>query len=111
MRDRYDQEVERLTKGPQWAIVRAWRYGEAHSPLFDPCGHDRSDNSSYGCLTEVASTDLRAETEKLTRAIRRDKSIPHWEGLITAAELPTFARWQRRIDKELDRTPPEMLPE
>jgi hypothetical protein len=39
----------------------------------------------------------------LTKAIRADARIPEGPQWITVNDLPVFAEWQRRLDKELKR--------
>lgn len=118
VRDRYDQEVERLSANPD-AIEPSWWHSHpshdvTHSPLFDACGYSRSGGKSSqfcGCLTQVKCGMHCAQTSELTDAIRQDGRIPGHSLTIKAKDLPVFAEWQRRIDKELNRTPPPMLPE
>ncbi len=111
--DKYDKAVAWLTKNPNY-IYSAWDRAfccpiadsnywskeqiEAHEKaacLFENCGS--------GCLTQVAHGDgIIAGTRELTRAIRADKdNIPRGGSAITAEDLPLFANWRRRIDKEL----------
>ena len=40
-------------------------------------------------------------TPELTKAIRKDPRIPKLPKNITVADLPVFAEWQRRLDKEI----------
>ncbi len=117
--DKYDKAVAWLTKHPKH-IENTWNRAFclpsqlaeiaditkvqklAHkraSCLFESCGfHQRS-----GCLTQVAHGSSRQSgTPKLTRAIRADKgNIPKNGGAIKVKDLPLFANWRRRIDKEL----------
>lgn len=112
--DRYDQEVERLTKKlrtDELAIEKSW--GDAE-PLFEFCTRDRSTGSRgkiCGCLVMIRNQQKYvAETVELTASIRADKQLPVVSSSITVEHLPIFAEWQRRIDKELGRTPPPLLP-
>jgi hypothetical protein len=107
MPDAYDSMVDFLMENPS-EILSAWanplehkagglfRYASANQ--FGPCG----------CLTQIrGEEDWKAFTPELTQAIKADKRIPRHRYEITPATLPVFAEWQRRIDKELNRTPPE----
>lgn len=107
--DRYDQEIERVSRGLSEGRnpLSFWTFGEQHSPLFDGCSVDRR---SCFCLTAVRNIGVGAETRELSDAIRSDKRIPDDERLIRSEHLPVFAEWQRRLDKELGRTPPPLLP-
>jgi hypothetical protein len=111
MSDVYDEAVAYLTEHPD-EILKAWSYPDpewhtGHS-LFMCCGGEDSIRGA-GCLTQIRQTDGRvpAATVDLTEAIAADERIPldGWD--IKVQHLPVFAEWQRRIDKELNRTPPE----
>ena len=110
-RDRYDQEVERLTKYPG-EIPRAWLYGWGHSPLFDAIGMERGATVSApcGCPIEIRRGHS-AETKELTDRIGQDDRLPKRVEEISPGHLPIFAAWQRIADKELGRKPPRMLQE
>lgn len=110
--DKYDEAVAHLTRHPM-QIGQAWRETTDHPagclfsyvspkgrlnkvpPWVDHC---------CGCLTQVRNRDCVAWTEELTQAIQADDRIPGDVVRITAEDLPVFAEWQRRIDKELNRT-------
>lgn len=114
MGDKYDKAIAYLTEHPE-EIFNAWSInGTADDPREHPAhclfqrtdGNDYDDDSHCGCLTEVkAMCDKRprAPTYALTIAIRNDTRIPTDVEQITVADLPVFAEWQRRIDKELNR--------
>lgn len=112
--DRYDQEVERLTRNPS-KIEDSWSMSE---PLFDFCtisrsGTTRPDGRLCGCLTFVRKNSTfggYAWTDELTDAIQNDARLPFNAEDIRPKHLPVFAEWQRRIDRELGRTPPPLLP-
>jgi hypothetical protein len=101
MKDKYDEQIERLTKNParikdEWSdAIGIFDYAErSYGPWSDDCG----------CLTMIRSGGgYRAQTEELTKAIRADKRIPKRDADIKPEHLPVFAEWQRRIDKELNR--------
>ena len=119
-KDRFDKAVDYLTKHPE-LIHTAWNCAEgpfdgghflgdvtltqkqhkaAHENgacLFQKCG-----DCLTGCLTQVHShTCYAAGTPALTKAIRADERIPRNGSVIKVADLPLFADWQRRIEKEL----------
>lgn len=106
-RDRYDDEVNRLTNNPR-LIRESWDYAE---PLFQHVQHVARPRANFvcGCLTQVASKIFEAATPELTEAIQKDERIPKSVEFITVEHLPLFAEWQRRIDKELKRKAPERL--
>lgn len=102
MKDKYDEAIEYLTKYPE-EIAHAWSGGHTAECLFDLAG--RSSDGDYGCLTMIRGCDKwEAETPELTQQIRDDHRIPKWGHSITVADLPVFAEWQRRLDRELNRT-------
>lgn len=111
MEDKYDRAIAYLTQHPH-EIVKAW--GE---PFHHPAGclfgyvmqantresFELARRSPCGCLTQVKSGYRCAQTYALTKAIRADTRIPKWPQWITVDDLPVFAEWQRKLDKELDR--------
>ncbi len=117
-RDRYDQEVERLLAEPDFdfAISRAWNFPYEDVPgafLFGYCSKDRkgsSEEGGCGCLTQIAGS-MVGPTPTITNAIRSDTRIPDHYRQVTREQVPVFAEWHRRLDAELGRTPPRMLPE
>lgn len=101
--DKYDRAIKFLQKHPA-QIESAWISGlsDPTAPgavLFTSAG----DSMSHGCLTMIRGGGWDAATRKLTRAIRADKRIPDNGDYITVANLPVFAEWQRRLDRELKR--------
>ena len=101
--DKYDEAIEYLTENPI-EIADAWG-GPSKYPagcLFNFCGIDDSSHT-YGCLTQVRAGIMKAQTPELTAEIAADNRIPVHEYDITPADLPVFAEWQRRLDKELNR--------
>ncbi len=112
--DRYDRAVDYLTEHPSLIEV-AWDHGhvqdveklclsedakEAHRQagcLFGLC----CSRFRAGCLTQVCHNGLDAGTPELTAEIRADERIPFNGKDIEVDDLPMFAEWQRRIDKEL----------
>lgn len=126
MSDIYDQEIAYLTENP-WQIYKHWNWG---TPLFQKAVNLNHLNQlplriwQYGCLTQIRQVnDSRlppffAETPILTEQIIVDDRIPASPSkpscgddenkcTITLEHLPVFAEWQRKLDKELDRTPPQ----
>jgi len=101
--DRYDHAVAYLTAAPH-EICEAWDCKPDHpaSCLFSPAAANTSDYS-FGCLTQIASGHRLAETAELTALIRSDTRIPKLPQSITAADLPVFAGWQRRLDTYFER--------
>lgn len=133
MTDKYDRAIEYLTEHPDqivkaWAHDCAagdepeLLDGELYPPnwtgrLFDVASDHKmysepqpeialsnEDHRPYsGCLTQVAAGTHLAKTAALTLEIRADKRIPTDEYKITVQDLPVFAEWQRKIDRELGR--------
>ena len=100
-KDIYDLEVERLTENP-CEIYLSW---VSSGPLFQFCGPQ----DTCGCLTMVARGAINAATVELTEEIRKHKHLfPASGSSIKTKHLPVFAEWQRRIDKDLNRIPPEV---
>ncbi len=100
MSDKYDEEIAKLTElchkqGNNDPIVNHWNQW---TPLFQCVG-----DGNCGCLTQVKKDYKEAATINLTKAIRADPRIPREPEYITIDDLPVFAEWQRRIDKELNR--------
>lgn len=98
--DKYDKEIAELTANPN-EIYMHW---VCASPLFQFATR-RSLGSliGCGCLTQVRSLAFEAETPELTASVRADKRIPKYAQDISVEDLPVFAEWQRRLDKELKR--------
>ena len=106
--DKYDKAVKYLERHPE-EINEAWgsptTYDRSKGDhiagcLFMIAGNENTHNC--GCLTQVrGSTVSVALTPALTKAIRKDKRIPKSPDLITVEDLPVFAEWQRKIDKEI----------
>lgn len=103
-KDKYDLAIEYLTERPE-KIMNAWR-----NPSSAPAGclfqfankSGCAEDPKCGCLTGIKNFYFEAATPELTVAIKADSRIPELHD-ITAASLPIFAEWQRRIDKELGR--------
>jgi hypothetical protein len=58
-------------------------------------------------LTQIHSSSSYYQVEgrpDLTKEIQADKNIPDDKNQIRVEHLKHFARWQRRLDKELGRT-------
>jgi len=111
--DKYDKAIELLTRAdnPRVEIYDAWAQCSTH-PAGCLFGYVSKNRQQYidkvgpyqvcGCLTQIRR-EAEAETPELTLAIRADKRIPKIPNSITLKDLPVFAEWQRRIDKELGR--------
>jgi hypothetical protein len=109
--DIYDREVARLTASPH-LIEWAWSGEDVGkvSPLFQFASKDGNPDytNKIGCLTQIRDCNsFKAETEELTKLIKADIKIPCDPEQIIVEDLPHFAAWQRRIDKELGRQAPE----
>lgn len=120
--DKYDEAVEFLKKNPE-LIKAAWsvpseltdaKISQAHC-LFKyatPTGRGQfsEDGKPCGCLTQVRlarytrTSNQAAYTPELTRAIRCDSRLPTQPDKIKSRHLKVFAEWQRKLDKELNRT-------
>lgn len=100
--DKYDIAIQNLTllDDPR-EILDAWGTPKSRNGcLFDYAG--RTSTPHIGCLTQIRSNvKFHAETPELTEKIRNDKRIPKYAGDIKLKDLPVFAEWQRRLDKEL----------
>ncbi len=98
--DKYDEQIARITSAPD-SLKSEWFSGE---DLFQMAG----DGRQTGCLTMIRKEKRwTSETPELTEAIRNDNRIPADADDITLADLPVFAEWQRRLDRELpSRQPP-----
>jgi hypothetical protein len=119
--DVYDRAVKYLTRNPN-KIPGAWRSASCHpsvrtrgaSLFLIAHNGDRHDHGcSCGCLTQIRGNldqsrpFYSAETESLFKAIGADDRIPTSHFAIERRHLPIFAEWQRRLDRELGRKPPE----
>jgi hypothetical protein len=102
--DIYDKEIERLTtayaQNPR-SIYRSW---EEADPLFKIIGCGQSKGIHSGCPTMIRSNKYYGAfingilDKELTEAIRSDENIPKRKENVRPEHLPTFAKWQRRID-------------
>lgn len=104
MKDKYDEAIEYLTEHPE-EIYETWNSAISNSELPGACLFRACSNDSkkcYGCLIQVRYREYPAQTPELTAAILADKRIPP-ANEITVEDLPVFAEWQRRLDKELNR--------
>lgn len=106
--DEYDLEIERITKeiteGNSKAISEAWFKGECLFKFASKSGNPDLLHR-FGCLTIIRNypNTYYAETKALTEEISKDERIPKNASSITVKDLPVFAEWQRRLDKELNR--------
>lgn len=118
--DKYDEAIAMLTEHPD-QLESAWcgshpqhELHPAHC-LFQhvtPSGFQekRADGKVCGCLTLIRGATVRsayasvAWTDELTKEIGADQRIPVASEHVTVADLPVFAEWQRKIDKELQRS-------
>lgn len=114
MADYYDDAVAYLTEHPE-CIGKAWmlhrHVSEIGGLLFGFVTPSREmSRVECGCLTTIrCDDDDVAWTKSLTQAIRADERIPSKDKDITPETLPVFAEWQRKIDRELNRTPPPRM--
>lgn len=101
--DKYDEEIERLTKNPE-AIFDAWCEPTCLFEFVTPNGNKviRPDGNPCGCLTMVRQGDF-AWTDELTAEIQADERLPKTGLMLTVEDLPVFAEWQRKLDKVLNR--------
>lgn len=111
--DKYDEAVEYLRENPE-LIYDRWNYPmREHGVLFGYVSPKRDEmypdpgSKICGCLTQVKAHVHDAYTATLTEAIRQDARIPEDAADLTEDHLEVFAEWQRRIDRELGREPPE----
>ncbi|MGE0289092.1 MAG: hypothetical protein AB7I42_22800 [Bradyrhizobium sp.] len=107
MADKYDKAMAYLLAAETdedftERVWDAWRapYDTDGGALFQHAGT----GPDCGCLTSVRRGSFDAETPELTAAIRADERIPKYCADITRDNLPVFAEWQRRIDRELGRS-------
>lgn len=123
--DAYDKAVEYLTDNPN-RIHQAWVDGYLGGPeddgmeacpgniLFGAVDKDR--HSCRDCLTilkrngtDFTDIDLDQFKSNIIDEILNDVTIPNYQGGVNESNLPRFAYWQRRLDEELGRTPPEWI--
>lgn len=108
MNDKYDEAIAYLTEHPD-AIHTAWFSPRLHRAgcLFQFCTPDgakgrRSDTLMCGCLTQVHGRGCNvAWTDELTEAIEQDNRLPACIDDVQVDDLPVFAEWQRRLDREI----------
>ncbi len=101
--DKYDEEIEQIRQEletNEYTIKDHWNDA---TPLFNFASNLDRQINHCGCLTHIACGYMEAQTEELTQAIRNDPRIPGDSEYITLDDLPVFAEWQRRLDKELNR--------
>lgn len=105
-KDKYDRAMAWFKKYPS-AIQLAWsRPNLARGGcLFDcatPDGLSANTPSGEhcGCLTTIREHAYVAWTPELTAAILADDRIP-MKANIRVSDLPVFAEWQRRLDREI----------
>lgn len=112
MPDKYDKAIDYLTKNPDqiWAnwACPSITTGGCLFQFATPNGHARHNETIYGCLTTIRSSEGHpfgglAYTPELTEAIQADERIPECGRKIKVEDLPVFAQWQRHIDRELNR--------
>lgn len=110
--DRYDDQIAgilhvRDTEGDdagRLLILEQWSEAEG---LFACAGVTGSTSDTTvsgdwcGCLTQIRSGRYVAATDVLTVGIVSDERIPDSEADIDFDDLPVFAEWQRRIDREI----------
>ncbi len=103
---KYDAAIAYLTAHPE-EIHDAWYHPLTHVAgcLFQWCCKNVCNAPErIGCLSMVYAMDKYvAETPDLTATIRSDDRIQGDSEKIGVVDLPVFAEWQRRIDKELCR--------
>lgn len=115
--DAYDEAVASLKGKDKVKIRQIWGDHKIHAAgiLFGIVHPDRNiDSNKYGCLTQIRQDAAAGYTctepwigytPELTEAISQDERIP--TNIDTVDDYEVFAEWQRRIDIELNRTPPE----
>lgn len=108
-RDKYGEAIDYLTEHPS-RIDFAWQdpNGEPGGALFlfatKSAGPEHRSTIQLGCLTQIRAGIAEAATLQLTRAIAADIRIPERSIDIEVGHLPVFAEWQRRLDRELERS-------
>lgn len=107
--DGYDLQIAYLTAHPE-EIEGQWVRGLglfAYASKGRPFSYDVVYDMWEGCLTMIRADANRGVVGRpdLTAAIRADKRLPKTVDDVTPRDLPAFAYWQRRLDKELDREP------
>lgn len=105
--DKYDLAVQYLKEHPE-EIGKAWDQFADHEAgcLFLFCTKNgvRSWGERCGCLTQIRfDPSLIAFNRELTQEIRQDTRIPTRPEDIRIDDLPVFAEWQRRLDKEREK--------
>lgn len=109
MADKYDDDIADIMSEVEGGLSFS-QVVNAHwcavSPLFQYATPSdtrlRPDGRGCGCLTMIRKfPDCCAWTEELTEEIRSDERIPFSACTVTPEDLPVFAEWQRRLDKEI----------
>jgi hypothetical protein len=106
-KDGYSRQMDRLKRAKNFRdkMYSEWREGKG---LFQFATSDGCmSETQSGCLTMIRGfADLRlAQSTTITEAIRADERIPTEVHLIWPRDLVVFAEWQRRLDREFNRTP------
>lgn len=113
--DAYDRAIQSLINVPDdeftKVVNRVWmNYDDTpEGVLFGGATPSRSVGTGEGACLTMIRNNYEAYTPELTLAIRNDERIPNDVDDITKENLYVFAEWQRRLDKELNRTPPEWM--
>lgn len=116
--DKYDKAIAFLTEHPEM-IREAWYVpddGDSEEIKSAHCLFQVVDKfndldgerlSSCGCLTQIRSGNggSWARGAICTAEIRSDTRIPDVISDVGVEHLPVFAEWQRKLDKELGRSP------
>lgn len=97
MKDKYDQAVKYLTTHPE-KIYMQWIRG---ADLFQFAHRMPQAPYACGCITMIKGGGYHAQTPEITAAIKDDPRIPEDVDDITPENLPVFAEWQRRLDRDL----------
>lgn len=107
MPDKYDKAIDYFTENPD-QICEFWNTPHLYPQgcLFVYASETGRSINNIGCLTTIRRNNgfgTEACTPELTEAIRADERIPKDARDIKVEDLPVFAEWQRRIDRELNR--------
>ena len=106
--DKYSRAIERLRKTPH-KIYDAWTNPllNKNGCLFSFATQDGTNRTSLsaGCLTMIRRNhNMNVPNHPdLTEDIRADETIPESIYDTQVSDLKHFARWQRILDKELNR--------
>lgn len=111
-KDAYDVAIDVVkNKNNLSEIYRYWGSASRLPTTVPYCLFRIADNGGSmngGCLTMIKGGRYIVDGRNdLTELVRKDIRLPLRPEEITVENLSVFAEWQRRLDVELDREPPD----